>query len=77
MHIRLAAFLALGIAMASPAGACPVCLSETGVQVRALLVADFWSNLAATFAPVPVLVACVGALRAATPWLVGTRSTDD
>jgi hypothetical protein len=49
--------------------ACPVCVSDTGVQVRALLAADPAWHVAATIAPIPALIIAVFALRLAVPWL--------
>jgi hypothetical protein len=67
--------LAAGLAaLAGAANACPVCASEDGAQLRRVLREGAWRNLAALFAPVPALVAAVGAVRLATPWLANGRA---
>ena len=66
---------ALGlVASAGAASACPVCSSDQGVQVRALLREGGWRDLAATLAPVPALLAGVVAVRLATPRLTSGSS---
>jgi hypothetical protein len=45
------------------------------LQIRALLRADFGWSLFATAAPIAGLLAAIGAVRWATPWIVG-RSGD-
>jgi hypothetical protein len=54
-----AAVLAV-VGLAGEARACPVCNTETGAQVRLKIFGeDFARTLAATLAPVPVLVVVV------------------
>lgn len=75
--------LAVGAALvaqalfARVATACPVCESETGVQLRAMLAADSAWHLAVTIAPVPALIAAVVGVRFATPWLLKERGGRD
>jgi hypothetical protein len=75
--------LAVGVAMmaqamfARAATACPVCVSETGVQIRAMLAVDPVWHFAATLAPIPVLIVAVAGLRFATPWLLKERGHRD
>ena len=63
--VRCLALLTFGVAVAGAAGACPVCVSEDGLQIRALLREGLWPDLAAVLAPVPALLALVGVLRVA------------
>jgi hypothetical protein len=63
--------------VARAATACPVCVSETGVQLRAMLAVDPGWHFAATIAPIPVLIAAVAGVRFATPWLSRERGLRD
>jgi hypothetical protein len=62
---------------ASAATACPVCVSGTGVQLRAMLAFDPIWHFAATIAPIPVLILAVAGVRFATPWLLKARGHHD
>jgi hypothetical protein len=73
---RASALLVLAAGLSGPAAACPVCVSENGLQIRAMLREDVWRNLAVTFAPVPALLGLVGAVRLATPWLASGGRAD-
>jgi hypothetical protein len=59
--VKVFAFGLLGtFALASGVGACPLCSTETGAQVRALAFGpNFLRHLSATLAPVPILLALV------------------
>jgi hypothetical protein len=58
-RILVIAFVLLAV-LSSGASACPLCGTETGAQVRALAFGpDFLRHLAATLAPVPILLALV------------------
>ena len=59
--VKVFAFGLLGaLALASSAGACPLCSTETGAQLRALAFGpDFVRHLGGTLAPVPILIALV------------------
>jgi hypothetical protein len=61
-------------ALATAAAACPLCVSDTGRQIRAMMAADPAWHLGVTLAPIPVLIAVVLLVRFATPLLVGDRS---
>jgi hypothetical protein len=69
--VRSLALLVWILGLAGPASACPVCASDDGLQIRAMLREGVWRNLAATLAPAPALMLLVGAVRLATPWLTG------
>jgi hypothetical protein len=65
--IRALAVAALSAAP-SPAWACTLCHSRLADDVRAVVFgADMWINLAALFAPVPVLALGVVLARRAVP----------
>jgi hypothetical protein len=53
--------------VATPAIACPICDTETGVAVRAGIVENFSTHLFATIAPFPVLIAAVALLHWGVP----------
>jgi hypothetical protein len=57
------------------AGACPICNTETGQQVRAGIFDDnFWSTLLIVISPFPVLLLAIAAYH--FDWLsFGTRTT--
>jgi hypothetical protein len=61
-------------AVARAATACPVCASETGDRIRAMLTLDPVWHFAVTIAPLPLLIAAVAAVRFATPWLSKERT---
>ena len=67
--VAVASFL--GGLLPTAAAACPMCGSDTGWQLRALLAGDFVWNLAVTLAPIPILAALVGLVWLAAPWIVG------
>jgi len=74
---RLIASLA-ATALASPSIACPVCDSDTGVEVRAgLFNGEFAITAAKVVLPFPVTLALLGALAAAAPSLVPRRPAAD
>jgi hypothetical protein len=73
--MRIVALVALALALAAPASACPVCTSERGVELRARLRETVWRDLAATLAPAPILLALVGAVRR-VGFLSGGRAAD-
>jgi hypothetical protein len=59
--------------LTSAAIACPVCVSETGAQIRAMLATDPLWHFAAIVAPIPILFAAVAVVRLATPWLLRAK----
>jgi len=78
-RLRLAAGAAIAVhaMVARAATACPVCVSDTGVQIRAMLTVDPVWHFAATIAPIPVLLVVVAGVRIATPWILRERGDRD
>jgi hypothetical protein len=59
------------LALPAAGSACPVCSSDTGLQIRALAFGpDFPRYLAATLAPAPLLLGLVAGARLLAPWLL-------
>lgn len=57
--LAVASFIAV-LCAADPVYACPVCNSDTGVQIRALAFGpNFFQFLGLTVAPIPALIAVV------------------
>jgi hypothetical protein len=72
--LRAGLLLAMLAVPSAPAEACPVCNSDTGLQIRALAFGpDLARYLGATLAPVPLLVAAVIGAAYAGPWLLGRK----
>ena len=70
-RIRVAArAMAIVPAVASTAAGCPVCVSDTGVQIRAMVAADPVWHMAVTAAPIPAILAVVALVRFATPFIL-------
>jgi hypothetical protein len=74
--MQILASLALALALAGSASACPVCASEGGEELRRRLREHVWRDLAATLAPAPALLALAGAVRLAPARLVGGKAAD-
>lgn len=67
--------LVVALARVGSVSACPHCDSEIGRQVRAGIFNEhFWSNLALTLLPVPILVGIVALIHFGIPW---TRKAED
>ena len=70
---HLAAVAILVLTLSAPAGACPVCDTGTGRQVRAgIFDGDFGRTLLAVALPFPILLAVVAAIHFGWP---ATRRT--
>jgi hypothetical protein len=69
MRIRMKAraWAWLIVFAATPASACPICDTETGVAVRTGIVENFSTHFLATIAPFPVLIAAVALLHWGAP----------
>lgn len=66
---RVAMLIAVALARASSACACPFCQSDTGQQVRAgIFGEDFAYNLMATILPFVLFLAIVAAIHFGVPW---------
>ena len=77
LRLAVGAATAAQATIARAATACPVCVSETGAQLRAMLALDPVWYFAATVAPIPLLIAAVAAVRFATPWILKERGHVD
>jgi hypothetical protein len=72
--MQLLSALGAALCFAAPAAACPLCNSDTGVQIRALAFGpDFLRLLGLTIAPIPPLIALVALAHRIGPWLLDSR----